>query len=245
MKIVGSRQKKVSSRQYAVGSYQINDRQKTASGSSAGGGYHLFICNLRLQTFGLRAFAFALSLLLAAYCLLPAAYCFQQSQERGELAAADFPKFIDEYLADTYSRHPLLASMSGMHAWESRLEDYSAPALADEAAAIRKFQARLEKIPPLQLSFSELFDYQIIASNMKARLVELEQVKSYTRDPAIYSYPIIAGLLRVEMFEYAPIDSRLRHVIAKQKQIPHLIDAARAGVQAPPPVFSEERHRKF
>ena len=39
------------------------------------------------------------------------------------------------------------------------------------------------------------------------------------------------------MFEYAPADSRIRHVIAKEKPIPRLLASARVNVEKPPALF--------
>jgi len=153
------------------------------------------------------------------------------------MAAAKFPQLVNEYLQDLHSRHPTLAAGSGIHAWDGHLEDYSAAAIAAEISAIRGFQARLEKIPPLELALSDTFDYQILLSNMRARLLELEQIKSYERNPQVYNEPISTGLLQIAMFEYAPADSRVRHVIAKEKQVPRLLDSARANLHKPPAVF--------
>jgi len=91
----------------------------------------------------------------------------QKTEDRSAMAAADFPKFADDYMLDLYSRHPNLAAATGIHAWDGQLEDYSAQAITAEVAAIKKFQSRLEKIPPFELGFSEIFDYKIIASNIK------------------------------------------------------------------------------
>src|SRR5215471_1769667 len=161
----------------------------------------------------------------------------QKSEDKSEMAAADFPKLVGDYLNDLHTRHPTQAATSGIHSWDNQLEDYSQAALASEAAAIKKFQMRLEKIPPLALGFSDLMDYQILTSNMKSRLLELEQVKSYERNPQVYSDAISNGLLLLAMFDYAPAESRLRSVIAKEKLVPRLIEAARANIHAAPPVF--------
>jgi uncharacterized protein (DUF885 family) len=72
---------------------------------------------------------------------------------------------------------------------------------------------------------------------MKARLLGLEQIKSHERNPQVYNDAISNGLLQIAMFEYAPLDSRLRHVIAKQKQVPRLIEAARDNVKGLSPIF--------
>ena len=153
------------------------------------------------------------------------------------MASAEFPKFVDDYIVDLHSRHPTLAAASGIHAWDGRLEDFSPEAITAESLAIKKFQARLEKIAPLSLSNSDLFDLQILSANMKARLLELEQIKSYEHNPAIYSDVISNSLLQIAMFEYAPADSRLRHVISKEKQIPRLLDEARLNIKGIPPVY--------
>src|SRR5215813_6532668 len=100
----------------------------------------------------------------------------QKTESKSEMAAAKFPQLVNEYLQDLHSRHPTLAAGSGIHAWDGHLEDYSAAAIAAEISAIRGFQARLEKIPPLELALSDTFDYQILLSNMRARLLELEQI---------------------------------------------------------------------
>jgi uncharacterized protein (DUF885 family) len=161
----------------------------------------------------------------------------QKSEFKTEMAASKFPKLVAEYLNDLHARHPTQAAASGLHAWDGQLEDFSFQALSAEIGAIKGFQSRLEKIPPLELRLSDTFDYQILASNMKARLLELEQIKSYERNPQIYNDPISTGLLQIAMFEYAPADSRIRHVIAKENLVPGLLDSARLNLRKPPAVY--------
>ena len=161
------------------------------------------------------------------------------------MAAADFPALVDDYLIDLHSRHPLLAAASGLHAWEGQLVDLSPLAIREEIFAIKRFQDRLQKIQPLSLSSSDLIDYQILASNMKARLLELEQIRSFENNPSVYSDIIATSIRQTMIFDYAPLDSRLRHVIAKTKLIPPLLDAARLNLGAVPAVFLKTAREKF
>jgi uncharacterized protein (DUF885 family) len=179
-----------------------------------------------------------------AFCLFPFAFFSvsfpafaQKTEDQTSMAAADFPKFVEEYLLDYHSRHPSLAAASGIHAWDGELEDYSSAAISAEISAIKKFQLRLEKIPPLQLSSSDIFDYQILHSNMKSRLLELEQIKNYERNPQIYSDMISNGLLQIAMFNSAPLESRIRHITGKEKQVPRLLDSARVNIRNVPSIF--------
>src|SRR5439155_27101171 len=75
----------------------------------------------------------------------------QKRDSENEMAAAKFPKLVAEYLQDLHSRRPTLAAASGIHIWDGQLEDFSAAAIAAETSAIKAFQTRLEKIPPLEL----------------------------------------------------------------------------------------------
>ena len=151
--------------------------------------------------------------------------------------AAEFASLVTDYLNDLHSRRPSQAAASGIHAWDDRLEDFSAGGIEAEAAAIKRFQERLEKLSPTSLGFSDTIDYQIIASNMRARLLELEQIRTHEHNPQLYSDAISNGLLLLMMFEYAPAETRLRRIIDKEKQIPRLLDAARANVRSSPAIF--------
>jgi len=166
-----------------------------------------------------------------------AAPLFQKTESKTEMAAAKFPKLVAEYLQDLHARHPALAASSGIHTWDAQLEDYSAQAIAAEIAAIKAFQSRIEKIPALELPLSDTFDHQILSSNMSARLLELEQIKNYERNPQIYNEPISTGLLQLAMFESAPAEVRLRRIIEKEKLVPRLLDSARDNVHKPPAVY--------
>src|SRR5713226_4635870 len=74
----------------------------------------------------------------------------QKRESENEMAAAKFPKLVAEYLQDLHSRRPTLAAASGVHIWDGQLEDFSAAAIAAEISAIKAFQTRLQKIPPLE-----------------------------------------------------------------------------------------------
>jgi uncharacterized protein (DUF885 family) len=178
-------------------------------------------------------------LLIFSFLFFPFSFpkAMQKTEDQVAMAAADFPRLVDEYMTDLYSRHPNIAAATGLHAWDGKLEDLSSGAISDEVSAIKKFQSRLEKIRPLDLGFSDLFDYQILASNMKSRLLEFEQIKSYERNPSVYNDAISTGLLQIASFEHAPADSRIRHIIAKENQIPRLLDSARANVEKVPAIY--------
>src|SRR5215510_5411622 len=191
----------------------------------------------RLRRRDTRTVALIICALIMPVLTSDAGSMLQKNEYKSEMAAAKFPRLVSEYLQDLHSRHPALAASSGFHTWDAQLEDYSPTAIAAECAAIRAFQARLEKIPPLELRLSDTLDHQILASNMNARLLELEQIKNYEHNPQVYNEPIATGLLQLAMFESAPPEVGLRQVIAKENLVPGLLDWARANIRKPHAVF--------
>src|SRR5947207_9011080 len=147
------------------------------------------VFNFQFSIFNLQWLS-PLVLVALLFSFSSAAPLFQKTESKTEMAAAKFPGLVNDYLQDLHTRHPSSAANSGIHTWDAQLEDYSTPAIASEIAAIKTFQARLQKIPPLELPLSDTYDYQIISNHMSARLLELEQIKSYERNPQVYNDPI-------------------------------------------------------
>jgi uncharacterized protein (DUF885 family) len=159
---------------------------------------------------------------------------FQKNGKKNTGGSEEFARLVGDYLSDLHSRHPAQAATSGIHTWDANLDDLSHQAISAEVGAIKKFQAQLEKISPVALELSDVMDYQIIASNMKSRLLELEQIKSYERNPQVYSDVISNGLLLLAMFDFAPAEGRLGYAIAKENQVPRLIESARSNIHSIP-----------
>src|SRR5262249_26501279 len=184
---------------------------------------------------GLIAIPLTIGLLIAPFGMATRAQKNDKnSEKKNEAAGQDFNRLVSDYLNDLHSRHPGQAATSGIHTWDANLDDLSHQAIGAEVSAVKKFQARLEKISPVALDFSDVMDYQILASNMKSRLLELEQIKSYERNPQIYSDVISNGLLLLAIFDFAPAEVRLGYAISKEKQVPRLIESARSNIHAIP-----------
>jgi len=169
----------------------------------------------------------------------------QDNESRNDFSPAMFKSLAREYIDDLHSRHPMLAAWSGNHSWDGRLEDFSPAAVSDEISTIKRFQARLEHIQKLGLSISDLFDYQIISSNIRSRLLELEHVKSYERNPQLYSDIISTSLLYIALFEYAPQEERVHHIVSKEQQIPRFLESARSNVSHPNALLSKIAAKSF
>ncbi len=148
-------------------------------------------------------------------------------------SSTSFDAVVDDYLDALHRRRPASAAATGIHVYDDRLEDYSERAIADEVAEIRRFAERLAAVDPATLEASDAIDWRLLCANAKARLLELEVIQSWRRNPQIYSDAISSGHLWLALFPSESASKRLDHVVSKLEQAPRLLESARANVVNP------------
>src|SRR5688572_10330856 len=152
-------------------------------------------------------------------------------------AAEPFPHFVDDYLNYLYEVCPTTATMDGVHFHDDLLEDFRRPAIEAHLSSLSGFARRLDAIPLDGLPETERIEHAIVASNIRARVFELEEVRSWERNPHYYGETLALSLAAQAIFDYAPEPERARRVLSKLRQTPRLIDAARENIKDPPAMF--------
>jgi uncharacterized protein (DUF885 family) len=152
-------------------------------------------------------------------------------------AAEPFPHFVDDYLNYLYEAHPTSATMDGVHLHDDLLEDFRKPAIETHLSALAGFARRLDAIPVDLLPETERVEHAIVSANIRSRVFELEQVRSWERNPYTYAEVLASSLAAQAIFDYAPETERARRVLSKLRQTPRLIDAARENIKETPAMF--------
>jgi ATP phosphoribosyltransferase regulatory subunit HisZ len=152
-------------------------------------------------------------------------------------AAEPFPHFVDDYLNYLYEAHPTSATMDGVHLHDDVLEDFRKPAVESHLSALAGFARRLDAIPADMLPETERVEHAIVTSNIRARVFEFEQMRSWERNPYYYAETLASSLAAQAIFDYAPEADRARRVLSKLRQTPRLIEAARENIKEPPAIF--------
>jgi uncharacterized protein (DUF885 family) len=152
-------------------------------------------------------------------------------------AAEPFPHFVDDYLNYLYEAHPTSASMDGVHLHDDLLEDFRRPALDTHVSALAGFARRLDAIPVEPLPEVEQIEHGIVSANVRARQFDLEDVRSWERNPQVYADTLASSLAAQAIFDYAPEPERARRILSKLRQTPRLVSAARENIKEPPAIF--------
>jgi uncharacterized protein (DUF885 family) len=152
-------------------------------------------------------------------------------------SAEPLPHFVDEYLSYLYEVHPTNATFDGVHLHDDLLEDLSRQGIEGQVRDLGGFARRLAAIDPARLTDTERLERPALDASIRARVFELEEVRSWERSPQHYADVLATSLAGQALFEYAPLAERARRVLSKLRQVPRVIQSARDNIKDPPGIF--------
>ena len=147
--------------------------------------------------------------------------------------------FIEDYLAYLHETYPTYATLDGVHTHDDLLEDLSRSSVENQARALSGFARRLDEIRLDALTPVEKVEHPVVGANIRARLLELEEVRVWERNPQLYADILASSLAGQMLFHYAPVEERARRVLSKLRQAPRLLQSARENVKDPPGIFAK------
>ncbi len=146
-------------------------------------------------------------------------------------SAEPLPHFVDEYLAYLYEINPTTATFDGVHVHDDLLEDFSRSAIDAQVRTLGGFARRLAAIDPARLTDIERLERPALESSIRARLFELEDVRTWERSPQLFADTLATSLAGQALFDYAPLAERARRVLSKLRQVPRFMQAARDNLK--------------
>jgi uncharacterized protein (DUF885 family) len=161
-------------------------------------------------------------LLTVLALLLASAACPAQTQD------AEYEAVAEEYVKTYLAAHPLKGTALGLHEYDGKISDYSRLALDAELSRLRRFDDRLAKFDPKKLSSRQSIDLRVLQTAVKRDLFEMQDMSVFERNPMVYAR---AGDVNVYVKRnFAPLEDRVRSLIAVESQIPNILIAARTNL---------------
>ena len=142
-------------------------------------------------------------------------------------------------LEDTYKRQPTQATYLGIHTHDTELEDYSRAGVDAELAALRQFRTELAAIDPTTLSLGPQLDREQLLHAVDSRILSRDVIRSWAKDPDTYSSGLTNTAYIMIKRNFAPLDTRLRELIAREKLMPGALAEARKNLDNPPRIYTE------
>ena len=146
-------------------------------------------------------------------------------------------QLIDHYLADYWSQHPERATRAGLTKYNDRLPALAQADLRHQAGQLRRVLDQLDTIDPDSLTNADYrVDHRLLGQHASVRLVDLEVVKRWQREPRMYlPFSAFTDLL---LDTDHGLDERAEWLLARLRQLPLLLDYGRANLDNPPQRFT-------
>jgi uncharacterized protein (DUF885 family) len=150
-----------------------------------------------------------------------------------------FSAIVDDYLDRFAAYHPSIAAGNGLHGHDGQLEDFSVAAIAAEVKWLRETRQTLSTVEVARLTPDERVDHRILQGVVDGWLLDLDTVRTWTRNPMIYATAVSDGVHNLMTMESSAAPARMQQIVTKLRAVPSLLASARTNVRRPPRVFVE------
>jgi uncharacterized protein (DUF885 family) len=150
-----------------------------------------------------------------------------------------FTSLAKEILEDTFRREPTWSTSLGVHKYDDKLEDYSKKGVSDTLKVLRAFRDRVEQIPADTLSLDNQLDREQLLHFFDSRILSLDTVRGWQKNPDFYTSGISYTAYLMIKRSFAPLEERLKLLIAREKHMVLVLAEARKNIDNPPRIYVE------
>ena len=147
-------------------------------------------------------------------------------------ASAQDSATVDHFFEEYFHFKPSDGTAAGFHQFDTQLEDPSPAAREAHVAFLHRAEGEFAGMPAS-------IDRDLVLSNVRGDLLGLERVRMWEKNPDQYSSSLTNSIFILISRTFAPAEERLRSVVARERQMPRVLEIARANLKNPPRVYTE------
>ncbi|HEV7920080.1 MAG TPA: DUF885 family protein [Thermoanaerobaculia bacterium] len=170
-------------------------------------------------------------LLLAIAIAMPAA--------AQPLTPATLHSTAHDFYAWRQQHYPVFASDQGMHTWDEQLTDYSAAAIEERRAHVRRLLARLHATDAKQWARDDRIDFILFRSQIERTEFGDRILRSEETNPLAYVGDASNAIFSLLKKEYAPPRTRALAAAARLEAMPAMIAEARRNLRQPVRLYAQ------
>ncbi len=154
----------------------------------------------------------------------------------------EFPAFTQEFIETTLALSPTGATAAGYHKHkgaelDTHLDDFSAAGIEKNRAAWKDLKSKLDSFDRAKLDPESKADAELIDSQIQLAQLEDQEIQSWKHNPTIYVETVGNGLFVPYSVEYAPRETRWRHIVARLGEVPRVLSEAKLQLVDSPTVW--------
>ncbi len=151
-----------------------------------------------------------------------------RSSFAAQTADAEYEAVAEEYIKGYFAARPLEGTALGLHEYDGKITDYSRLALDAELSRLRRFDDRLTKFDPSKLSARQSLDLRILQAAVRKELFQMQDMSIFERNPMVYARAADVNVYVKRNF--APLEDRVRSLVAIESQIPNILIAGKTNL---------------
>src|SRR5580765_5605894 len=157
----------------------------------------------------------------------------------GSGADGRFTELANRFLTGWLARRPQIATRLGDHSADGRLELVTPASVRADVTWLKQSRDELRTIQRYQLSLDHRIDYDLLRARIERELIELEDVRSWERNPNYYLDLVAVSVQSLLHRDYAPISRRVHDATLRLRRDPEILRAAQINLKKPPRAFVE------
>lgn len=143
--------------------------------------------------------------------------------------------FFQRYLEARFQQEPLWATRLGDHRFDALLEDLSPAARAAWVELDRRtLEALPREIEYQRLSRDRQIDFEILRQELTQAIWQAENLRPFEEDPRVYNRYLSDSVFLLLAQSTLPRETNVAHCLARMRQMPKVVAAARANLSNPP-----------
>ena len=139
---------------------------------------------------------------------------------------------VDRFFDDYFHFKPTDGTAAGFHEYDAQLENPSQKAREDQIEFLHRAEREFAAEPVS-------IDRDLLLTNIRGELLALERVRMWEKNPDEYSSGLTNSVFVLISRTFASPEVRLRSVVARERQMPAVLEIARTNLKNPPRIYTE------
>jgi hypothetical protein len=156
---------------------------------------------------------------------------------------AIYDRLSEEFFDIYYTYHPAHATRQGLHQYDNSLGHYKREEIEETLRRMKAVQAQVAAIDPTSMDRLHALDHPVLTTRMNREIYWVETWRFWENNPLFYKDIITEGLFNLVSRNFAPLEERLKSVIARERDVPAVLQAARENIINPPWVYTDQAIR--
>ena len=157
-----------------------------------------------------------------------------------ETTEARYDRLSDEFFDLYYTYYPVHATRQGLHQYDNSLGHYRQDEIEDTLRRIKVVQSQVAAIDPASMDHVHALDHPVLTTRIKREVYWIEKWRFWENNPLFYKDIIVEGVFNLVSRGFAPLEDRLKSLVARQRDVPRVLQAARENLKNPPVEYTRQ-----